>query len=259
MDFIKTEETSIITKYRKELYTTFITAIDGMWESRYIANASNYLINIKANTIGYCCINSENTLLQVYVKPEYRFLMQDVISKLIDLKLITTASLSSIEPIAFNISLALSKTVTENTYCFQYVIPNNLECNSNLLLANKDNIKDIKMFLLNQIGFIDNIGYTENLIQRNALYYIQENDTIIATGEYRQSTSQPNIVDLGVIVNKDYRKRGIAANILKTLAKKAIENNKTPICSTTLDNIASKKAIEKAGFYCSHIIFDMAF
>ena len=185
--------------------------------------------------------------------------MRDIISALIDSKLITSASLSSIEPIAFNTCLSLAKKTKENTYCFQYLSSKKLNNKANLKQAFEKDIKAIKTFLLNQIGFIDTIGYTENLIQREALYYIIKDNVIIATGEYRLSPTQPNIVDLGVIVNKEFRKKGVATNILQTLAERAINNQKTPICSTTLDNIASKKAIENAGFYCSHVIFDMEF
>ena len=259
MDFIITEDATIINNYRQQLYTLFTTAIDGMWESRYIANATNYLIAIQDNTIGYCCIDAENTLLQIYVEPKYRKQIRDVISKLINSKLITSASLSSIEPIAFNTCISLSKKTTDNTYCFQYIASKNLEQKADLKQASKKDIKIIKTFLLNQIGFADTIGYTESLIQRKAIYYIIEGDIIIATGEYRLSPSQPNIVDLGVIVNKNYRQKGVATTILKTLAERALKDNKTPICSTTLDNIASKKAIENADFYCSHIIFDIKF
>ncbi len=259
MLFKITEDTTLISNYRQQLYKLFTAPIDGMWESRYIANASNYLITIQDITVGYCCINQDNTLLQIYVAPENRKQMRNIISALIDSKLITSVSLSSIEPIAFNASLLLAKKTKENTYCFQYLPSKKLNNKAHLKQALESDIKAIKTFLLNQIGFVDNIGYTESLIQREALYYIIKDDIIIATGEYRLSPSQPNIVDLGVIVNKEFRKKGVATNILQTLAEQAINDNKTPICSTTLDNIASKKAIENAGFYCSHIIFDMEF
>lgn len=259
MQFKITENTTLINNYRQQLYKLFTAPIDGMWESRYIGNTSNYTITIQDTTVGYCCIDEDDTLLQIYVEPESRKQMRNIISALIESKLITSTSLSSIEPIAFNASLLLSKKTKENTYCFQYVSSKNLEHKANLKQASEKEIKNIKTFLLNQIGFADTIGYTESLIQREALYYITEGDIIIATGEYRLSPSQPNIVDLGVIVNKEYRKKGVATNILQTLAEQAMNDNKTPICSTTIDNIASQKAIENAGFYCSHIIFDMEF
>lgn len=45
--------------------------------------------------------------------------------------------------------------------------------------------------------------------------------------------------------------------MLKQLVKKAMKQNRKPICSMTIENIGSQKAIEGAGFYCSNIIFDI--
>ena len=84
-------------------------------------------------------------------------------------------------------------------------------------------------------------------------------DEIIATSECRWSETQPKYADLGVIVNKKYQGQGIATQILQSQANRVLLANRKPICSTTIDNFASKKAIEKAGFYCSNIIFNINF
>lgn len=82
---------------------------------------------------------------------------------------------------------------------------------------------------------------------------------IIATCECRMSDSQPSIGDIGIIVHQEFRNKGLATEMLKLQANSILKAGRKPICSTTLDNIASRKAIEKAGFHCSNIIFDIHF
>ncbi|MCP3933319.1 MAG: GNAT family N-acetyltransferase [Bacteroidetes bacterium] len=260
MNFTKTDNTPIVNKLRSELYRRFTAPIDGMWESLYIASSQHYLIENDNKDIGYCCIDDNDSLLQIFLADDYNYLMDTAVRSLIESKLISSASLSSIEPISFNACLSHLKSIAANTFCFQY--SNRPLANGsslNLELVSKEDMPAIKSFFKNQIDFDDNFGYAENLIKRNELYMINDSEIIIATGECRMSDSQLDIADLGVIVNKDYQGRGIATQVLRRLVKKAQETNRKPVCSTTVDNIASKKAIERAGFFCSHIIFDIQF
>ncbi|MBB6459330.1 GNAT family N-acetyltransferase [Flammeovirga kamogawensis] len=260
MNFIQTENINLISQYRSELYNQFTGTLDGMWQDLYIASATPFLIEIDSNTVGYCCIDDNKSLLQLFLKDEAKYLMEAVISTLITKELITFASLSSIDPISFNTALSLSKSNKINTFCFQYA-GSPLIKNSAFEITNAT-VKDadtMRAFLKNNAGFDDTFGYTDNLINRKELYIAKEGDNIIASGECRISDTQKDVADLGVIVNTEYRKKGLGAKMLNALAQKAVELNKQPVCSTTYDNIASKKAIEKAGFYNSFIIFDMSF
>ena len=186
--------------------------------------------------------------------------MEKVINELINLKLINSASLSSNEPIGFNACLFYSKSTKVNTFCFEH-LNTAIKVNStlNIELVSPNDITTIKTFLKEQVGMDDTFGYTENLVSRKEIFMIKESDVIIATSECRMSDSQPEIADLGIIVNKNYQGKGIATQIMKMQVNRVLKSGRKPICSTTLDNIASKKAIEKSGFYCSNIIFDIAF
>ena len=260
MKFIKTENTGIITEYRKALYQKLRTPIDAMWELLYIASSQHYLIENEEETIGYCCIDSSDSLLQLYLKDDFNYLIEAVIIKLIDTELIRSARLSSSEPVTFNICLLHSKSISTNTFCFQHKNkPLEFEPTLELELVATEEIPAIKAFLKEEVGMDDTFGYTENLVNRGEIYRAKEGDTIIATSECRLSDTQKEYADLGMIVKSDYRGRGLATQILKLQVNRVLDMGRMPICSTTIDNIASKKAIEKAGFYCTNIIFDISF
>lgn len=260
MKFIKTENTGIITEYRKALYQKLRTPIDAMWELLYIASSQHYLIENEEETIGYCCIDSSDSLLQLYLKDDFNYLIEAVIIKLIDTELIRSARLSSSEPVAFNVCLLHSKSISTNTFCFQHKNkPLEFEPTLELELVATEEIPAIKAFLKEEVGMDDTFGYTENLVNRGEIYRAKEGDTVIATSECRLSDTQKEYADLGMIVKSDYRGQGLATQILKLQVNRVLDMGRVPICSTTIDNIASKKAIEKAGFYCTNIIFDLSF
>lgn len=260
MKFIKTDQSAQIEELRKKLYQRFLAPIDAMWEQLYVASAQHYFIQEGSQNMGYCCIDEEGSLLQIFLHDEFNHLMGHVIRSLIESRLISNAKLSSMEPISFNACLFHSKSIQPNTFCFQH---SDREWGNdsplNIVPVAKEDIPAVKAFLNNQIGFDDTFGYTENLVERGEIFMVKEAEEIIATSELRMSDTQPDFADLGVIVNNNYRGKGIATKILSQQAKSARNANRQPICSTTHDNIASKKAIEKAGFYCASIIFDIRF
>ena len=260
MNFIKSDKTDKIKSLRVKLYERLTAPIDAMWELLYIASSQHYLIEHNNADIGYCCIDEKDTLTQIFLLEDYSYLMEKVINELINLKLINSASLSSNESIGFNICMHLSKSIKTNTFCYQHINkPFETKPTFKIELVLEENITEIKEFLKTQIDMDDNFGYTENLETRKEIFMIKGAGKIIATSECRMSDSQPEIADLGIIVNRDYQGKGIAKQILQMQVNRVIKANRKPICSTTLDNVASRRAIEKSGFYCSNIIFDINF
>jgi GNAT superfamily N-acetyltransferase len=258
MKFTQTKDAALLTTYRSQLYQQLTAPIDAMWEELYIGSSPHYLIEDQGQTIGYCCIDDQKDLKQLFLVAGSNHQMTAVVRSLVDEGLMVSASLSSNEPIAFNACLFPAKSIKANTFCFQHTNdPFDLDFSLPLALVTPEEIPLIKAFLLEQVGMDDTFGYTENLVQRQAIYRIREGDTIIATSECRFSTSQPKYADLGMIVHHDHRGRGLGTQLMKRQVNYVLASGRLPICSTTHDNLASKKAIARAGFYCSNIIFEM--
>ncbi len=260
MKFTKTEITDTINGLRSQLYQELTAPIDAMWEILYIGSSQYYLIDHNNKTIGYCCINQEKCLTQIFLIKVYLSLMEEVIKELISTEIIKSASLSSNEPVAFNACLFHSKSVKTNTLCFEH-LNQKIEAgtNFNIELVTIADIPSVKVFLKEQVGMDDNFGYTENLVARKELFLLKESGIIVATSECRMSDSQPQTADLGIIVNRDFQGKGLATQIMKMQVNRVLAAGRKPICSTTVDNITSRRAIEKSGFYCSNIIFDINF
>lgn len=259
MKFIKTDITETIHNFRAQLYQRLTDPIDAMWEQLYIAQSQHYLIEDNG-TLGYCCINEEDCLVQIFLDRKHLSLMPKIIQELISNGWIKSARLSSNEPVAFNACLLHSTSVKTNTYCFEHINTEvNVDASLNLRPVTTEDIPSVKVFFKEQVGMDDTFGYTKNLVNRKEIFMLEEAGTIVATSERRRSDSQPQIADLGIIVNSDFRGRGLATQIMKIQVNRVLGEGRKPICSTTFDNIASKKAIEKSGFYCSNIIFDIHF
>ncbi|MFY0684894.1 MAG: GNAT family N-acetyltransferase [Balneola sp.] len=260
MKFIKTKNTKKIDDLRSQLYQSLTAPVDAMWEQLYINSSEHYLIQDDTLHLGYCCINEDKCLTQIFLMKNHLAKMSTVLETLISNGLITSASLSSNEPVAFNTCLFYLKSITTNTFCFEHINEElNVDASINLEIVTFDDIPAIKKFYKEQVGMDDTFGYTENLVDRKEIFMLKNSEIIIATSECRMSDSQPNIADLGIIVNQSFQGKGIATKIMKIQVNRVLKTGRKPICSTTYDNAASKKAIERSGFYCSNIIYDMSF
>lgn len=258
MNFITTEITDKVNDLRSQLYQTLTAPIDAMWEKLYIGSAQHYLIHENDTVIGYCAINQDDCLLQLFLISGHQSKMNRVVIELLESKLIRSAKLSSNEPISFSACLALSKGIAADTLCFEH--PNemmNLSASHELIEVTEKHIPDVKLFYKEQVGMDDTFGYTENLVARKELFMVKDAGTITAISECRMSDSQSGIADLGIIVHANFRRKGLASSVMAAQVNRVLSLGRKPICSTTVDNLASQKMIEKAGFYCSNIIFDI--
>lgn len=258
MEFIPTQDHSDIGSLRELLYQELTAPIDAMWEQLYIASSQVFFIQQGNQKWGYCCIDQEKSLLQLFLLRPYKKTAIEVVSRMIDKGLITSAQLSSSTPTAFNACLFHASNISTNTFCFEHTNERvDIEGRLELKLVSEKEIPEIKVFLKKEVGMDDTFGYTKNLVNRKEIFRVKDGNTILATSECRMSDSQPKYADLGMIVNQDYRGQGFATEILKWQVNRVLGLGRKPICSTTIDNIASQKAIEKAGFYCSNIIFNI--
>ncbi|MCE7996389.1 MAG: GNAT family N-acetyltransferase [Roseivirga sp.] len=262
MNFIKTTPDPTIQKFRTQLYKEFTAPLDAMWELLHIASSETYLVKDEDLTLGYCCIDAENSLNQIYLISSHKYLMDGVLEALIASELINSAKLSSIEPFSFNACLSRSTSTKINTFNYRHNDQQNQEVVDTSITLRpviEDDLGTVKSYFKEEIGFDDQFGYTENLLERQELYLIEKAGKLIATGECRLSDSQPQYADVGMIVKQNQRGKGLGAKVLSELAKLARSKERIPICSTTVDNIGSQKAILKAGFHRTSIIFDLSF
>ena len=97
--------------------------------------------------------------------------------------------------------------------------------------------------------------YFSNLISRQELFGLWENDRLLATGESRgYDEYQTEYADVGVIVAEPERGKGLATQILKQLVSMNEAKGLRSICSTEKTNLGAQKAIRRAGFFASNRI-----
>jgi hypothetical protein len=91
-------------------------------------------------------------------------------------------------------------------------------------------------------------------INRGELFIFEKQEDIVAVGFFTRIHPLFPYYDIGVWTRPRFRQQGIATGVLNRLKKMCIENSLIPICGCAADNVASQKALHKAGFLASHTL-----
>jgi GNAT superfamily N-acetyltransferase len=237
---------------RAEYLKSLIAPIDGMW-SVFVEMADQYIFTINDISIGYCSINGENQILQFFVKMGYD--ADEIYRQILNELSISGAVVSTQEHQHLSLAIDRHKSLAVNAFLYQ--------CEDNVAVMNADfnknmNFRRIKLcelqsaidLAVSALGAPEDWlnGYYRERIEGCELIGLWQGDKLIATGECRPSSTQKPYADLGMVVSSEYRGKGIATKILRSMILECREHGLIPICSTESENFAARKAIENSGF-----------
>lgn len=252
-----------ISKMIKEYYDNLIAPMDDMWEES-IGKSNYYRIVFGVNDAGYFCLDNNNKLLLFFVKDEFIHKSKELLQFTLDNHKIKEGYVSTIDTRSLPLFLDLNEEINTNTFLYKDIyhvdgispfddmeIETAITTDIQKIIEYHENCVDISGSWLE--------AYCINLINKRQLFLFLINNEIIGTGEIRASESQKGYAHLGVTVAKEYRRKGLASYILSYLKKDCYKQELIPICSTSVNNIGSQKAIQNAGFFAYHRILKVKF
>ena len=261
---IRLEQATVIQQMQDDYLRTLVAPIDGMWEGAIIAHAAFWEIQDREQGIGYFCIGSDNELLRFQLWEHYLARSQEIFRWLISTHSIQYAITSTIEPPYFSLCLDVQKSITLHSYLFRdskHIEPSSALSTSTFRKAEMSELDAlVRFYRANAEGPGEWIEtFLHERIEREELFGLYDQQTLIATGECIPSQKQIPYADLGMVVAQAYRGKGLGSSMLLHLKKRCYEAGLRPICSCAADNHASKKAIEKAGFVSEHRMVKVLF
>ncbi len=250
----------------KQRYVRQATApLDGMWLSGFVPMAKHFGFYEGDELVGFFCVNDQGYLLQFLLNQD----RQNQASQLFETVLcgnnlpsgnIRGAFVSTAEPYFLSLCLDCFSKFDVNALMYQRdggIREKSSEGTLSMPKVVSAQLSEAVDFAVASIGAPEDwlAGYYTNLINRQELFGVWENGRLIATGESRgYDELQTEYADVGVIVAKSERCKGLATRILKQLVTMNEANSLKSICSTEKTNIAAQKAIGRAGFFAKNRI-----
>lgn len=264
MRFIQLDSSEVVRQVRSEYLRTLLAPMDGMWEGRVMSQAAFWAIQDQERYAGHFCLDSSPCLLRFHLTHAYQAQAQEIFQRILSTFELQYAVTSTLEPLYFAVCLDFQKHVTPQSYLFRdqerLPIPTDLLTHSfrkaelrefdALVRFYRENTEEpgewIEPFLHEHLG-------------REEVFVCFSQNALVATGECIPSQSQPPYADLGMVVAHAYRGQGLGRSVLLHLKEHCYNVGWKPICSCAVDNHASKKAIERAGFLSEHRMVKVTF
>lgn len=263
---IKSVSMDQLTQLKQHYMEQTTAPLDGMWLNGFVPVADHYGFYYDGDLIGFCCVNDDGYLLQFFINrpfnehatPFFEALIRPDKEAILKIK---GAYPSTAEPQFLSLCLDNFTAFNVTTLLYEHkgstYTSKTADQNVALMPIEKPTLLEVVNFSNDAIGAPKEWlkGYYSNLIARNELFGYWRKEKLTGLGECRGNDHyQKDYVDLGVIVAKSERSKGLATKILTTLSQTAYKQGLGPICSTERDNIPAQKAIAKAGFFSQNRI-----
>ncbi len=247
------ERPDAIRSMRDDYLRTLAAPMDGMWEGAVIAHATFWEIQDRGRHAGHFCVGLENDLLRFHLTEDDQARAGATFRWIVATYGIHRAIASTIEPLFFSLCLDLQVGVAPHSDLFRdgkRVERSPALGDGVVRKVGASELDDLARFYRANTG--GSGGWIEAFLRERLaheeLFGLYDRQTLIATGECIPSREQPPYADLGMVVARSHRGRGLGSAMLIHMKEHCYEAGWEPICSCAADNGASKKAIERAGF-----------
>jgi len=247
-------------------YKSLTSPLDGMWDELIHSHGQLWGIYNEDQLIGYCSKDGDGNLINFFLEEKYSNFKTELFKRTLFMLETRQAIVSTNNPDFLVVSLDRSKKMNVHSYLFEN--EKEVEINKPVAaegldfgLATDSDLNNLIDFCQNNVAADSNWlkGYLERLIERKEIHFLKNGENIIGSCEIRESLSQTDFADLGVIVDSTFQRKGIGSWLIAKAKEIALANGKTPICSCEYANLGSRKMIENAGFSSNNMVLKISF
>jgi GNAT superfamily N-acetyltransferase len=244
--------------YMKELpYSQELNTEENVRESQC------YKIIMNSVWIGYFCVDSKKALWEFYLIKTEQVHSQEVFKFLIDMNYIAAAECITYDHLLMSLCFDFHKKAA----CSAYVFRDDTDVEYSLIafesismrLATTDDFNGLSEINSIAEGWDDFFYNLEEEIQKKEIFVFYSDKELLGAGTCKQTWQSKNYYDIGMVVSKKHRNKGIGTYIIIKLKEFCYSNNQIPVCGCWYPNYPSKKTLEKAGFIAKHRVIRFEF
>lgn len=229
---------------------------ENIWDSKY------YKIEYDSRTVGYAIIDTKQTLWEFYLEEKVHMHSQDIFQYLIDMKYIEAAECKTYDYLLMSLCHDFQRASEGSAYLFrdysEIGYPDNRFADITIRLADMEDYD--KLEVLNQMDEDVEFFYDlkKEINNQEVLVFLKEN-YLLGAGTFKKIWKDQSYRDIGMVVAKEHRKKGLGTFILIQLKEYCDRHDLASVCGCWYYNYASKRTLEKAGFITKHRVIHFTF
>lgn len=249
--FIKQDSAENLKSLR-DLYLDSLCEPQEMFLELQVRDSNAILIQIDEKTIGYFLYDNNEMLLEFFVVDEFfsenekvfekilkTYSMKSALCKSFDQNLLSVGigRFKSIEVVGINFRKLIQQKTYKNDYSFS------------IFEAKNSDFTLIKS--INEEVFETDDEIKEYLTKKQILLF-KDKSNVVGFGIFAPIFPDRKDYDIGMCVSAEFRGNGIGQSILHYLIDYCNKNGWRPIAGCDSENFASRKCLEKVGFFADY-------
>lgn len=221
--------------------------------------ADVYAVFLKTDEIGYFLVGGESTLLEYFIIRQHIKNADAILAIIIHDFSIIKALCKSFDHMLLSCCAGLQTKTSVMGILFRDYHPSNdnqglLEITVRTAIAEDES----HVIEVNEEVFDHDHEVLEYINKQQFLIFEKEH-TPIGFGIYSRVIEGRPDFDIGMLVEKEYRHQGVGQYIISYLADFCIKNGWRPVAGCAVENIGSRRTLEKAGFTAGYRLLEFYF
>ncbi|MBK7173289.1 MAG: GNAT family N-acetyltransferase [Bacteroidales bacterium] len=241
---------SEIASFRKEYFHS-LAEFQELYLELMMKESAFYLLEEDGALCGYFIITKDNTMIEFFLREKYIPEIGTFFMLITNKFKISRVLCKSFDSLLLKCCLSYSISYKLVGNLFRDLIPASAYPMTGVGISFAEK-SDYDYLLSQQDGLYESPEELETFIEGRNLLMYKMKDLLIGCGFLIRIHADWPYYDIGMWVHPEFRKQGIATQIISHLKEECIKNNWKPICGCASENLASQKTLEKNGFICKH-------
>ncbi len=245
-------------KSLRDEYLNSLIEFQELYLEMMLGESNSYILMEDDKQIGYCIINKNNELIEYYIVNQYIKNCIEYFLQIINGLSVKRVLCKSFDYLLLKCSMIFSESFKVLGTLFRgFNQTMNIDINEfQIRFADPS---DIPFLLEQKDELYETPEELEYFVKNSNIIMFEKGTKLYGCGYLIKVHDDYNYYDIGMWTNPDFRNQGVATYIIGYLKSYCLRNGYYPICGCAFTNIASKKTLEKNGFYSKHNLFTFDF
>ncbi len=222
-----------------------------------VKHGRSFLISHEGNVMGYA-VENEGSVIEFYLDPQKGALRAEAFKEFLKHSGSTWARCKTFDIQMMEAAESLPARKQTGGILFRKFVASKVP-HDPLIVATPGTLGDMDEILAMHDGFFDSREEIQSYLNEAGLMVFRNAGEVVGCGILKRIIASRNDFDIGMVVSPEHRRKGLGSYIVERIKDHCLQLGYNPVCGCHADNIASRHALEKAGFIASHSILEFRY
>lgn len=258
IQFTETIDSGTIRLFREKYLDSLPLAQEYYLEIQ-IKTSAFYLVNVGDMAAGYFILSPENVLLEYFLLPGWDDRMDEILGRIQREFSVRKALCKSFDSAMLSCCYGFQKSNLAIGILFREYQEKSTETTGAELTVRRAVMADEARIIAVNEEVFDHPEEVSEYIQAQQIFLFETESQLVGFGIYSPVFPGRRDYDIGMLIVPEYRKQGYGAFIIQYLVNFCRQNGWNFSAGCDINNIASRRCLEKAGFIARYRLLEFSF